>query len=151
MDTTVQVAVISASASIVVAVVSLVLNKRAERRDSLQQRKLEHYRELLCAISDLAVDGTDNAEANRRFARATNTIALVAPQSVIRALMAFHQEVKFSNPNRTPAGHDEKLKKLLLEIRKSLELPFEDNPSTFHFHLVGAAPPDDTCEAPTLP
>ncbi len=140
MDTSVQVAIISASASIIVAAVSFVLNKRAERRDALQQRKLSHYKELLSAISDLAIDGVDKEEANIRFANAVNTIALVAPQNVITALMAFHDEVKFSNPDRSSEGHDKKLNDLLLSIRKSLELPFKDDPDTFKFHLVGAAP-----------
>ena len=140
MDASVQVAIISASASVIVVAVSFGLTKRAERRDSLQQRKLEHYRELLCSISDLAVDGTDKDQANQRFARATNTIALVAPQAVIDALMSFHDEVKFSNPNRSAEGHDRKLKQLLLAIRESLELPFEDDPATFDFHLIGSRP-----------
>jgi hypothetical protein len=116
MDRTVQVAIIAAGASIVAAVLSFVLNKRAERLSALQERLLAHYRELLSALSDLAVDGIDKNKANQRFALAVNTIALVAPQSVILALMDFHDEVKFSNPNRSDEGHDRKLKHLLLEI-----------------------------------
>jgi hypothetical protein len=72
MDASVQVAIISASASVIVVAVSFGLTKRAERLDTLQQRKLEHYRELLCSISDLAVDGTDKDQANQRFG-ATNS------------------------------------------------------------------------------
>ncbi len=41
METSVVVAIISASASIVVAAISFVLNKRAERKATLQQRKPE--------------------------------------------------------------------------------------------------------------
>jgi hypothetical protein len=47
MDTTVQVAIIAAAATIVGGVISLILNKRAERADLLTQRKLQHYQELL--------------------------------------------------------------------------------------------------------
>jgi hypothetical protein len=133
VDPTITVAIIAGAASIVVAALSFWLTKRAERRDALQQRKLEHYRELLMAISDLAVDGIDKEEANQRFARAANIIALVAPPKVITALMAFHDEVKFSNPNRSAEGHDRKLKELLVAIRWSLALPFEDEPFDFHF------------------
>ena len=140
MDTSIQVAIISAAASVMVAAISFVLNKRAERRDTLQQRKLEHYKELLCALSDLAVDGIDKDKANLRFARAVNTIALVAPQEVIAALMVFHDEVKFSNTNQTQEGHDKKLNELLLCIRRSLELPFKDDSNTFNFHLIGSMP-----------
>jgi len=138
MDPAITVAFIAGAVSIFVAALSFWLTKRAERRDALQQRKLEHYRELLLAISDLAVDGVDKEEANRRFACAANIIVLVAPPKVINALMAFHDEVKFSKPNRSPAGHDKKLKELLVAIRWSLQLPFEDEP--FEFHLIGSRP-----------
>lgn len=78
-----QVAIISASASVVVAALSFALNKRAERKAALQQRKLVHHQELLNALSDLAVDGIDKDKANQRFANAANTIALVAAPYVI--------------------------------------------------------------------
>ena len=85
MSPIVQVAIISASASIIVAAITFLLTKRAERKDALQLRKLKHYQELLCSISDLAVDDIDKTEANKSFAKAVNTIALVAPQFVIKA------------------------------------------------------------------
>lgn len=138
MDSAITVAIIAGAASIFVAALSFLLTKRAERQDALQQRKLEHFRELLLAISDLAIDGVDKEEANRRFARAANIIVLVAPPKVINALMAFHDEVKFSNPNQNAEGHDRKLKELLVAIRWSLQLPFEDE--EFDFHLIGSRP-----------
>ena len=140
METGIIIAIISASASILVAALSFALNKWSERKNSIQQRKLAHYQELLYSISDLAVDGVDKDKANQRFANAANTIALVAPQYAIDALMAFHDEIKFSNPNHTQEGHDKALINLLLAIRKSLELPFKDDPKTFNFHLIGAQP-----------
>ena len=74
------------------------------------------------------------------FALATNTIALVAPQYVITALMAFHDEVKFSNPNKSPEKHDKLLIELLLAIRKDIGLSMKDDKDTFTFHLIGSAP-----------
>jgi hypothetical protein len=144
VNVTLQVAIASACLSIISASLTFYLTKRAERRDKLQQRKLEHYGQLMTAISDLASDGVDQAEANERFNRAVNTIVLVAPQKVVQAVMAFHDEVKVSNPNRTQEGHDKKLTDLVLAIRASLELPFRDDPQTFLFHLVGRRPPDPT-------
>lgn len=140
MEASIIVASISASASIIVAALTFALNKSAERKTALQQRKIIHYQELLNALSDLAVDGTDKEKVNQRFASAANTIALVAPQYVIEALMRFHDEVKFSNPNKSSEGHDRALKELLLAIRQSLELPFRDDPATFNFHLIGSSP-----------
>lgn len=140
MNPTILVAIITASASIVIAALTFVMTKRAERKDVLQQRKLSHYQELLSAISDLAIDDIDKDEANLRFAKAVNTIALVAPQNVITELMNFHDEIKFSNTEKTLEKHDQKLKNLLLSMRKSLELPFKDDPKSFNFHLVGTKP-----------
>ena len=140
METSIIVAIISAAASIIAAALSFALNKRAERKAALQQRKVTHYQELLNSQSDLAVDGTDKDKANQRFANAANTIALVPPLYVIEALMRFHEEAKFSNPNKTHEGHDRALRELLLAIRKSLELPFRDDPQTFDFHLIGSSP-----------
>lgn len=49
----------------------------------------------MAAISDLASDSVDQIEANKQFNRAVNTIVLVAPQKVVQAVMAFHDEVRF--------------------------------------------------------
>ncbi len=71
---------------------------------------------------------------------AANTIALVAPQDVINALMAFHDEVKFSNPNPSNERHDELLKALLLTVRRDIGLTKGDDADHFKFHLIGSAP-----------
>jgi hypothetical protein len=140
MNPAISVAIITTAASIVLAALSFIWTKRAERKDILQKRKLSHYQELLSAISDLAIDDMDKDEANLKFAKSVNTIALVAPQDVINALMIYHDEIKYSNPNRTSQGHDYKLNLLLLSMRKSLELSSKDNPKNFNFHLIGARP-----------
>lgn len=133
-------AVISASVGVIAATVSHILNVRQKRSDELRQRKLEHYKALLSGLSDLAVFGL-NDETNAKYASAFNTIALTAPQSVIVALLDFHDEIKISNPNRSIQKHDELLTKLVLEIRRSLELPFEDDPKIFRYALAGGSKP----------
>jgi hypothetical protein len=80
MEVAVQVAILSACLGIISASLTFYLTKRAERRDQLQERKREHYGQLLTAISDLASDGADQRKANEEFNRAVNTIVLVAPQ-----------------------------------------------------------------------
>jgi hypothetical protein len=140
MNDSIVVALITASASILVAALTFYFTKRHERTVQLRNEKLNHYKVLFSALSDLAVDGTNKSEANMKFALATNTIALAAPQNVIDALMAFHDEVKFSNPDKSPERHDELLKELLLTVRKDIGLAKGDNKHTFNFHLIGAAP-----------
>ena len=144
MDSSVIVAVVAASGSILVAAITFLLTKRHEISVKWQQEKLNHYKVLLSSLSDLAVDGTDKEEANMKFALASNTIALVAPQYVIDALMAFHDEIKFSNPNKSPQRYDELLQRLMLAIRGDIGLAEKDDPSTFTFHLIGTSPPNAT-------
>ncbi len=80
--TPVLVAIISAAASLlIVAAITffLTLTKRKEREAEWRKQKLEHYREFLDALSGTA--GTDSTpDAQRRWARASNTIGLVASQ-----------------------------------------------------------------------
>ena len=142
MSPALEVAIVSAGLSAVGAALTFYVTKRAERLDKLQQRKLEHYGQLMNAISDLASDEVNQREANERFNQAANTIVLVAPQRVIQALMEFHDEIRISNMSRSQAGHDNRLKALVLALRESLDLPFADDPSTFQFHLIGRKPPN---------
>jgi hypothetical protein len=133
---TAAAAIIAASIRIVAAAVNHILTTRQKRNDELRQRKIEQYKALLAAISDLAVLGL-NDETDTKYASAFNMIALTAPQSVINALLDFHDEIQVSNPNRSLQRHNELLKKLVLEIRRSLELPFRDDPNTFRYQLAG--------------
>lgn len=136
------VASITASTSILGAAITYFLTKRHEFAVKWQDEKMNHYKVLFSALSDLAVDGTDKHKANMHFALAVNTIALVAPQYVIKALMDFHDAVKYSNRSKTPPErHDELLKELLLAVRKDIGRAHGDEASSFVFHLIGSAPP----------
>jgi len=140
MATTIIVAIISVSGSIIVAALTFYFTKRHQLKVEWQHGKLNHYKVLISSLSDLSVDGTDKTEANMKFSLASNTIALAAPQYVIEALMEFHDEVKHSNPNKSPERHDKLLIKLLLAIRRDLGLAKKDDVETFKFHLIGSAP-----------
>jgi hypothetical protein len=140
MNEAIIVALITVSGSTLVACLTFYFTKRHELSAQWRNEKLNHYKVLFSALSDLAVDGANKNEANMRFALAANTIALAAPQYVIDALMAFHDEVKHSNPNKSPEKHDELLKELLLVVRKDIGLAKGDDVSTFNFHLIGSAP-----------
>jgi uncharacterized membrane-anchored protein YjiN (DUF445 family) len=140
MDKSILIAIITASGSIVVAALSFYLTKRHQIKTEWQKEKLIHYKELLTALSELVIDGYDKDKANIKFASAANTIALVASQDVITALMTFHDEVKFSNKNKSIEKHDRLLKELLLKIRQDIDLSKKDDKDTFIFHLIGSAP-----------
>ena len=140
MNATIIVAVVSASATIFAAALTFYLTKSNELAVQLRNEKLNHYKVLFAALSDLAVDGTNKNDANMRFALAVNTIGLAAPQYVINALMAFHDEVKFSNSQKSQERHDKLLNDLVLAIRKDIGLAKGDDIGTFKFHLIGSRP-----------
>jgi len=148
MNDAIIVAIITASGGLVVAALTFYLTKRHELSVQWQKDKLNHYKVLLSALSDLAVDGTDKDNANMRFSLAVNTIALAAPQDVINALMAFHDEVKFSNPDKLPDRHDKLLKQVMLAIRRDIGLAKGDDAQHFNFHLIGSAPTADPNKTP---
>jgi hypothetical protein len=133
------VAVVGVVGSVVAAALSYFFTKRAQREAQWRESKLSHYRALLSAISDLAVDNHD-LEAHRRFALAVNTVALVGPQEVVEAVLRFHTGIQASNPQRTLELHDQLLTKVMLAIRRDLGMRPRDNASTFSYHLVGAPP-----------
>ena len=146
MDKSVLIAIITVSGSIILAAISFYLTKRHQVRTEWQKEKLKHYKDLLTALSELVIDGYDKDQANVKFASSVNTIALVASQKVITALMNFHDEVKISNKNKSIERHDKLLKELLLNIREDISLSKKDNPDTFVFHLIGTNPEKNKAE-----
>lgn len=134
MDTAIFVATISAAASILAAALTFFLTKRREREAELRKQKLEHYKEFLDALSGTV--GTDSTPENqRRWARASNTMGLVASQQVLQAQMRFQDAIAISNPKRSTEEHDRCLNHLLLAIRRDLGVTLADDPRTFVFRL----------------
>jgi hypothetical protein len=139
MTNEVMVAAITASGGVIVAALSYFLTKRQQREAAWRDSKLNHYKALLSAISDLAVNNQD-VEAHHRFALAMNTLALVAPQKVVDAMLAFHDGVKSTSEDRSAERHDQLLAELLLAIRADVGIKPKDDQTTFKYHLVGAPP-----------
>lgn len=134
MDTSILVSVISASASIGVAAVTFFLTKRKEREAEWRKQKLDHYRDFLEALSG-TVGNDSTPEGQLRWAKACNTIGLIASQSVLKALWQFQDAIAKSNPNPSSEAHDRSLNELLLAIRADLGVAPKDDPSTFRFRL----------------
>ncbi len=122
MDTPVTVAMITASAAIVVPAISFYLTKRKERHADWQRYKFDLYKELVQSLSGIV--GTDaSPKGNRRFASACNTVYLIASPGVLEALHRFRTETGVSNPNTSQERHDALLSRLEWEIRKDLSIP----------------------------
>lgn len=120
-----------------VAVLTFYLTKRYEIESEWKKEKLNHYKVLISSLSKLDREGEaddDIEKAIENFALAFNTIALVAPQAVISALIEFHKQCENKKDYKEP------LKKLMLEIRKDIGLSKKDNQKTFDFYFVGSKP-----------
>jgi hypothetical protein len=129
----IAVAIISAAASILVAAVSYFFAKVQDREAEWRQQKLSHYRELLEAISGIvAADGTP--ENQRRYARATNVIGLVASQEVLEAMEHMREASRPSNEFSREL-HDAALTALVLAIRRDLDIRPKDDVSRFRYRL----------------
>jgi hypothetical protein len=137
MDNSVLIAIISASASLLVAALTFYLTKRHQTRADWKREKLEHYRKLLVSLSDLAVDGKNKEKANQDFSEFSNTICLVASQEVIHKLMLLHNEIKQSNEKRNWDLEVKLINDLMIEIRKDIGLTKKDDVQKFDFHLIG--------------
>lgn len=148
MDGTIVAASITAVVSVIGAALTFYFTKKHELEVKWRDEKMNHYRVLLSSLSDLAVDGTDKDDARKKFALAANTIVLAAPQRVIAALLALHDEVLNPNPNPSMERHDKLFKDLILAIRRDIGLAGDDDTSTFTFHLIGPAPNTDRSNSP---
>ena len=140
MNSSILVAIITASGGIIVAALTFFLTKRHQLKVEWQHEKINHYKVLLSSISACADNAYDHDEAVKRYALAFNTIALVAPQYVIKALMDYQDEIRVSNPNPSLENNNRLLKNLLLQIRKDIGLSKKDDSNTFIFHLIASKP-----------
>lgn len=76
------------------------------------------------------------SDSGGRYSLAVNTIALVAEQGVVTALMEFNQYLIKSKDCFSVEKHDELLRKLLLAIRKDVGFIKSDDEKSFIFSLV---------------
>ena len=134
MSPNIVVALITASASVIIAAATFFLTKRSERAAQLRQRKEEQYYDLLRAFAAFHDATSDVVKARQQLANAINLVVLVAPQYVITSVMAIYHEMLIWPPR--PDEQRRLLLDLILKLRKSLELPFEDDASTFDFEIV---------------
>ena len=122
VDAGIVVAVISASAAVVVPAITIFLTKKKEREADWRKYKFEHYREFVTALSGIV--GTDSTpEGNRRFAVSSNTLHLLASKPVIDAMHEFQDEIADSNRNKSREKHGLLLSRLIWEIRIDLKIP----------------------------
>ncbi|MEZ5823276.1 MAG: hypothetical protein R3C97_00550 [Geminicoccaceae bacterium] len=116
------IALISAAASIVLATVGYTLSKKKEREADWRKKKLEMYHQLFDGIAGIVSEDV-TPDGQRTFARACNTIGLIASPEVIVAVQRFQKAAK---PGHSHQEHDRALTDLLRAVRKDLGLPLPE-------------------------
>lgn len=131
---------ISAVTAILTILITSALTRRREHEADWRKLKLAQYQEYVLALSGVVRERA-TANAQRRYADAVNSMALIAPITVLSALKAFQREISYKNENRTDAEHDRLLAILIRAIRADVhpDRPYDD--SIYEFHLLGL-PPD---------
>lgn len=149
MNSTILVAVISGAAALAVAALSYAFNKQRDREAEWRKLKLDHYKEYVAALSGV-VGQRSTAQSQARYSDAVNSMVLIAPPAVLRALYEFQDEIRVSNQNKSPQRHDETLAALLREIRRDVH-PRTPRDQGIVFRLMDAPSPDSQIGPRGLP
>jgi hypothetical protein len=137
MNATLLVGIISALTALILGIASYSLNRRRDRDLEWRKLKLEHYREYIAALSGIA-GRRSTGEGQARYSDAFNSLVLVAPVSVLKALYAFNDETRISNPARTPQRYEQLQNALIRELRRDVHPALGE--SSPDFFLIDATP-----------
>jgi hypothetical protein len=132
-------AIISAAGALLVAVAGYLFTKHAEREAAWRTEKLAHYKALLASLSGI-LKGHDTDEGQVAFARACNEVLLFAPSPVLVALFRFQDEIRASNLGSSQQGHDDRLRDLVVAIRRDLRIPRSATPADLPIRLWAPGP-----------
>lgn len=139
MLTVAVTAVASVLTAVVAAAITYVLTKRREHEADWRRLKLEQYREFVLALSGI-VGRRSTPDAQGRYADAVNTMTLVAPPAVLRALQSFQAQISHRNRNQSLVEHDRALSTLLRAMRADVHPVNPEDPQDFAFVLWDSEP-----------
>jgi len=125
MDTPIVVVLIATAAS----AITFLLTKMKERETEWRKLRIDQYKELISAMSNVA--GNPSDEDRKRLALAANHVALYASPEVLRYLTQLLIAVASAQLER----HDEILTLLMHAIRADLKVPGANQKSEITFKL----------------
>jgi hypothetical protein len=144
VESTIVLSIIALVASVITASVTYYLTKK--QQFALEERRLkeEFYRGFVKALSDVAMDNSDEAAIDR-LSNGFNTLTLVANKEVVALLMEFHAFVSKKNsiPRDSPewaTRHDKLYTELIRQMRGDLFGRMEEVASFPPVHLAGRGP-----------
>ena len=135
MHLTIITTLITFFGSILLAGFTYWSTKSKEREAELRKEKFEYYKKFIESINE-TIEGDKTPDGNLKFAKASNNLMLMAPQSVIEALNQFRDEISISNSaHSTLENHDRLLSTLMYEIRKDLKISPKDKKDQLRIKL----------------
>ncbi|QBR71265.1 hypothetical protein CU048_08190 [Beijerinckiaceae bacterium] len=127
---------VSAVTALIAVVITYFLTRRREHEADWRKIKLEQYQNFMFALSS-NVEGRANPDAMRQYTDTVNTMSLIAPMPVLRALRDFQDEISCKNPQRTEEAHDRLLNTLVRELRADIQPSDPKDDPGFKFRLLG--------------
>ncbi|MCP4651373.1 MAG: hypothetical protein GY853_15010 [PVC group bacterium] len=125
--------------AIAVAILSSYLTYYFTRKIRLDAEwridKLDHYNKLITSISNMSAPDYNYQLALNEFSLAMNATSLVAPQSVVDLLQEFQYDLKKLKSDDGVKVAKERIRQIILEIRKDLNISPKDNTDTFRFQF----------------
>ncbi len=135
METSIYIAIISASGSILVATLTYFFSKRKDREAERRKLKIEHYENFANAMSQFVMEKI-STEARKKFADACNRIFLIASPEVVICLYTLVEEISPRNQKPDKQKHDKLLTELMIAMRKDIGLKNDGFNDSFRFLLL---------------
>jgi hypothetical protein len=129
---------IAASALVVVAYLTFLLNRKMQIEAAWRNDKLSYYREFIDSLATNIV-GEATEETHKRFARASNNLLLIGSPAVLAAHHAYREHIRASNTNRDYSKDERLLAGLINAIRSDLGMQGQSI-SDEHARLWSAGP-----------
>jgi hypothetical protein len=99
--------------------VTSYLTRKRDREAEWRKLKFAQYQEFILALSGV-LDGRSNPAAQARYADAVNSMGIIAPLPVLKAMAAYQSEISQSNLNKVRARHDKLLDALYKALREDI-------------------------------
>ena len=141
------IVLLSILGTIIVAVISSLLTYSLTRKIRLEAEwrkdKLKHYSRLIESITETMSFPKDFNKAYKEYAQTYNIISLIAPQNVANIIFDFYlaqqeswdQEISKEGDENHISIQRQRLKQLVLLMRKDLRINPSDDPNTFRYRL----------------
>jgi hypothetical protein len=132
-------AVISVVTGVIVAVVTAfltyLLTKRREHEADWRKLKFGQYQEFVLALSEVTQGGRPTSMSLIRYANAINSMSLVAPIEVLRAIREFQDAVSIDNKIRPDGRLQELISLVFKALRKDVQPGRHHDASDYKFTL----------------